>query len=622
VVGCNTATLILTLTPASTNTTTINAFGSYFWTNTGQTYTTSGIKTGTTTNCVTQLLNLTISTSEIPTGPLVFCKGATVATATGTSSLKFYAKISGGTPLVGTTALATKTLFVTETINSVESTPRVAISIIVNPLPATPLTVTSADAKFICKYIGTSNPVAFNATGGTVYNWTVPAGASILTGAGTSDITVSFAGVSATPGLIGSVTARAVDTNSCISLPKALVLTTKIPSKSASLVLSNSGILSGGSIKKVGPYMGTSTVFTLTAAQAVSAASYRWDLPAGATQLSGGTSNVITVDFAGITPGVGPLVINVYSVGGCGESATPRTLTLARALPKAPTKLELTDGATVVTKVGAYAGKSTSLTLTATPFTTQGATATSYSWILPSGVNVTGGSTASTVNGNGTTTWTSTGTVLSVNLAGIGAGVLTIPLNVFAVNGAGTSATARLLTLISTAPAKPGAITVAGYNGCNATFTAQVVNVPGVDYAWTVSSGSVTAGQGTNSVTIDPGTATTVTITVIGSNGTGLSTSRILGVKKSILPCKLAPTAVVEADLIVNAFPNPSSDEFTIESSRKGASVQVYDMAGRLIEKRQTSATSLQVGRNYAAGVYNVIVSQGTKVKTLKVIKK
>ena len=59
--GCNTATLTLTLTPSSTNTTTITASGSYTWAHNGQTYTASNTYTGTTTNCVTESLDLTIT---------------------------------------------------------------------------------------------------------------------------------------------------------------------------------------------------------------------------------------------------------------------------------------------------------------------------------------------------------------------------------------------------------------------------------------------------------------------------------------------------------------------------------------------------------------------------------
>jgi Protein of unknown function (DUF1566) len=55
-------TLNLTITPSTTNTTTANATGAYTWANNGQTYTVSGTYTGTTTNCVTEVLVLTIST--------------------------------------------------------------------------------------------------------------------------------------------------------------------------------------------------------------------------------------------------------------------------------------------------------------------------------------------------------------------------------------------------------------------------------------------------------------------------------------------------------------------------------------------------------------------------------
>jgi hypothetical protein len=149
-------------------------------------------------------------------------------------------------------------------------------------------------------------------------------------------------------------------------------------------------------ITKVGPYMGTETVFTLTAAEAPTAASYAWTLPDGVNPIGDVTGNVITVTFDGAElKTIGALPIVVQSVGGCGTSTTARTLTLARALPTAPTKLVLTEGnsETAITKVGAYTKKSTQLTLTATPFTTQGGTATSYAWILPAGIFARGGVT-------------------------------------------------------------------------------------------------------------------------------------------------------------------------------------------------------------------------------------
>ena len=67
--GCVTEKLNLTITPSSDNITTVTACDSYTWN--GTVYTTSGIKTGTTTGCVTEKLNLTITTP--PAQPVIAC---------------------------------------------------------------------------------------------------------------------------------------------------------------------------------------------------------------------------------------------------------------------------------------------------------------------------------------------------------------------------------------------------------------------------------------------------------------------------------------------------------------------------------------------------------------------
>jgi hypothetical protein len=150
--------------------------------------------------------------------------------------------------------------------------------------------------------------------------------------------------------------------------------------------------------------------------------------------------------------------------------------------------------------------------------------------------------------------------------------------------------------------------------------------VNGVAYAWTVGAGATIAtGQGTNSITINVATVSTATlaISVVGSNGTGSSVAKSLVIKK-VSTCRTAAESIAD-DFSVTVYPNPSSDVFTldVQSSRKGATgVQVYDMAGRLIENRQATSNSVEVGRNYASGIYNVIVNQDANVKTLRVIKK
>jgi hypothetical protein len=84
----------------------------------------------------------------------------------------------------------------------------------------------------------------------------------------------------------------------------------------------------------------------------------------------------------------------------------------------------------------------------------------------------------------------------------------------------------------------------------------------------------------------------------------------------------------VKTPMAVKAYPNPFSENFKLDlttSSVDKVGVAIYDMTGKLIEQREVNAdevSGLQVGDHYATGVYNVIVTQGNEVKTLRVIKR
>ena len=114
--NCVTEILDLTITPNTTNTTPISACGTYSWANNGQTYTASGIYSGTTTNCVTETLNLTITPSTINTTLISAC-----GTYTWLNNSQTYT-VSGvysGT----TTNCDTETLNLTITPNSINTNP-------------------------------------------------------------------------------------------------------------------------------------------------------------------------------------------------------------------------------------------------------------------------------------------------------------------------------------------------------------------------------------------------------------------------------------------------------------------------------------------------------------------
>ena len=83
-----------------------------------------------------------------------------------------------------------------------------------------------------------------------------------------------------------------------------------------------------------------------------------------------------------------------------------------------------------------------------------------------------------------------------------------------------------------------------------------------------------------------------------------------------------------ELDFTATAFPNPYSDQFSLlvnSDLDERIAYRVYDMLGKLIEADEFDYTALETkefGRNYPAGVYNIIVTQGENVKTLRVIKR
>ena len=78
----------------------------------------------------------------------------------------------------------------------------------------------------------------------------------------------------------------------------------------------------------------------------------------------------------------------------------------------------------------------------------------------------------------------------------------------------------------------------------------------------------------------------------------------------------------------VSAYPNPFDTAFNLNvdtPSKEEVTIAVYDMMGKLIETHQvnpTEVTNLQIGNNYAAGIYNVIVSQANEMQAIRLIRK
>lgn len=90
------------------------------------------------------------------------------------------------------------------------------------------------------------------------------------------------------------------------------------------------------------------------------------------------------------------------------------------------------------------------------------------------------------------------------------------------------------------------------------------------------------------------------------------------------------PSAKAEIEMPFNAtaYPNPYTENFLINvktTNIEAIDIKVYDMIGRLVEQRVVKVNDLDnttIGERYPSGVYNIVVSQGEEVKTLRVVKR
>ncbi len=310
---------------------------------------------------------------------------------------------------------------------------------------------------------------------GVTFTWTVPSGWTITAGQGTNMITVT-SGSSA-----GFITVTS--SNSCgngLSNTISVSVTAGVPSQP-------SGIN--------GPDTVCQNTSGLTySVTNVAGVTYTWAVPSGWTITAGqGTASIA------VTAGTSPGEVTVTPSNSCGNG-TSQTLAVAvdAAVPAQPSSITgpaspcqntagLSYGVISVVGVG-------------------------YAWTVPSDWAITGGQgtsavivTSGTVQGNITVT----------------------PSNAC---GDGTAQTLGVTTTPA-APAQPSAISGPDTVCQNtAGLPYSVTNVAGINYAWTVPEGwSVTAGQGTNSITVTAGTAGG-TISVTPSNTCGNGPARELTV--------------------------------------------------------------------------------------------
>jgi len=87
----------------------------------------------------------------------------------------------------------------------------------------------------------------------------------------------------------------------------------------------------------------------------------------------------------------------------------------------------------------------------------------------------------------------------------------------------------------------------------------------------------------------------------------------------------IAAATNVNASFAAKVFPNPSPSEFTMSFDNKSgskASVAVFDLYGRQVQKMETVSNTLRFGRDLKPGTYSVQVTLNNEIKTFNVVKR
>lgn len=313
---------------------------------------------------------------------------------------------------------------------------------------------------------------------GVTYTWVVPTGWSITSGQGTNSITVTTGTTS------GSI--EVTPSNGCGSGTSQTftVTTSTIPAQPSTIVGDSN------------PCQNTpNNIYSVTN---IAGVNYIWTLPLGWTIVSGQGTNSITV-----TSGTATGNIQVTPRNICGDGQVSTLAVSTRAVPAQPS--------TITGNTSPCQG---SLGIS---YSVSNITGVTYTWSVPLDWLI--------VSGQGTN-------LIQVNVGSAAGNITVIPSN-----GCGNGTSRSLAVTTITKPAKPSVIT-GNTSPCKNTtgITYSVTNIVGVNYIWIVPSDwSITAGQGTNTITVNTGLESGI-IQVTPSNVCGDGTPSSIAVMITTVP--------------------------------------------------------------------------------------
>lgn len=632
--NCDRYTLSLTITASTNSTTNVSTCSAYTWNVNGNTYTESGTYTSVS-GCNTQYLVLTVNTSSNETAGTVsgaseLCTGATslfttdgTAGGTWSSSNASVATVNSSTGLVtGGTVSGTAiiTYSITDACGSVLTAGK-SVSVLA-PFSVSAITG-PADA---CPFLGASTPLvaASNATysisavAASGFSWTMPSGASLISGQGTNAISVHFASTFSSGIIRVTVTSLC---NSGTSLIRSITVSKgSRPSTPVSILNTN-----------ICNFKGNGIPATLTVSpRPANVTHYRWGpIPTFVTIVGASpdsTSINILVGSGFDAASSTQRKITVTAINGCGISNT-QTVTLTSTAPVAASVIRGPGNVCLI----ANNNRDTSYSIAAING------ASSYSWTVPNGVTIT----------NRPFSGTSNDTIIFVRFAtGYGTTIAAGSISVRGINNCGTGSI-KSLSVTRTLPSTPGTISRTTISSaCPSQRYIYKVSAMAANarfLSWTVPAGAVIDSVTNRSlwcyVTYPAsGTVYSGNVVVVGVNSCGNGSARTLS--QSISACapafadnnnssqpvvKVNQNMELSLDLEIQAFPNPTTAGFNLRAFTKNNGlihIRIMDAQGREYKRAiMIQGETLRLGSDLRAGTYFVEAIQGKNMKTVRVIK-
>ena len=210
--------------------------------------------------------------------------------------------IGSGASLTVTPAVNT-TYFVRSEGGTCGTTTCKSVAITISPLPATPGTITG-NTTGVCNTTGVGYSIAA-VSGATSYVWSVPSGATIVSGQGTTAIVVNFGASIGLNSACGSTSVCVKAVNACgSSLNKCQSISTTAPTASCGAI--------------VGPSTACTNINATYSCSAVAGATaYNWVVPTGWTIISGqGTISLV------VKPGTSQGTVKVSPTNSCGSGSS------------------------------------------------------------------------------------------------------------------------------------------------------------------------------------------------------------------------------------------------------------------------------------------------------------